>query len=151
TDDDNIIRRWGKLPADFVERFRLPSDLMRQLRAAAALPPETVRALNRLKEQNDPEVRQVLAEIAQKRKQRQAIDESLQTYETWLADRGMGRESRPTVPRPQDVEMSPVRILVTLAEEAQQDDPADKTMEMPSATKKQEEGGAQIEIGEVAK
>jgi hypothetical protein len=105
---DKPNTHWAKLPADFAKRFGLPPDLVQRLKAAAALSPEVARKVKQLAAQSSPEVHQVFAAVAQKRRERQAIDELLQIYETWLADRGveapaaraMRAESPPAIEQP---------------------------------------------------
>jgi hypothetical protein len=78
--DDHDSTPFGKkLPTGFVEKFRVPSDVVRQIKSLTQ--PERMPPLL------PTEVHEAIALVIQKRKERAAIDEAIRTTEQWLAAR----------------------------------------------------------------
>jgi hypothetical protein len=81
TDDDNSTPFGKKLPADFVEKFRVPSDVARQIKSLThpeRMPPSLT-----------PEAHRAIDLLIQKRRERAAIDQAIRTTEQWLVASGV--------------------------------------------------------------
>jgi hypothetical protein len=81
TDDDDITPFGKKLPAGFVEKFKVPPDVARQFKSLThpeRMPPSLT-----------PEAHRAINLLIQKRQERVVIDEAIQTLEQWLDANGV--------------------------------------------------------------